>query len=185
MNQSSGKALCKLSGQFLNEEEPGCRQTGSPSNTTSAHTARSMGHQAHHGHPNIACGSPTTASGPAADEPVTSGSGTVIRVLYVLLGVTCHLSSSEPGSYDFEKPRPAQVMTVSEEQEKGNSGLWGLRTRPRASSCCILAPFLGEAANSADSLPQCLVPSDWFCTVQRPSYPPSTDTPLFSPYFLE
>ncbi|EDL25522.1 mCG5068, partial [Mus musculus] len=37
--------------------------------------------------------------------------------------VTCHLSSSEPGSYDFEKPRPAQVTTVSEKQEVENSGL--------------------------------------------------------------
>lgn len=37
--------------------------------------------------------------------------------------VTCHLSSSEPGGYDFEKPRPAQVTTASEKQEVENSGL--------------------------------------------------------------
>lgn len=85
--------------------------------------------------PTLSMGSPTTASlfsdfsasnGCLSDELVTSGSSAVICVLDVLLCVACQLSSSEPGSYDLAKPRPAQVITASEKQEERE--FWSLRS---------------------------------------------------------
>lgn len=44
--------------------------------------------------------------------------------------VLCHsLGSLEPGSHDYVKPEPGQVMMVSEKQEEESSGLGVLPTR--------------------------------------------------------